>query len=234
VKKTILAALTVAVLTTGPAAAQQHPPIFNWTGFYVGIDAGHVWTYSRADYDLAPDYYADNSGNGALLGLHFGYRHQLPSNFVVGLEGDIWGAFDAKSTVSLVVPAANWVNFHTTAGASVRGTAGYAMANFLIYATGGAAFLAYQGCTSVNIATTACNINPGAGLDTRFKDVAVGWTLGIGAAYAIRSNLIARFEYLYADYGTIRNITQGLGNGYTDTEINSHVARVSLSWKFAN
>lgn len=232
-KKIVLAVIGAATLMAAPAVAQRAPQ-FNWAGYYAGVDVGYVWADSVASYDLAPDYVAYNTGNGALIGGHFGYRRQFQSNFVLGYEADIWGALDAKSTVSLVVPAANFVNFRTTAGGSVRATAGYAFQNSLIYGTGGVAFIAYQGCTSVDITTTACNINTGAGLDARFKDVAPGWTIGIGTAYAVNQNIFARFEYLYSDFGTIKNMTPGLASGYTKTDINAHIVRFGLSWKFGS
>lgn len=93
----------------------DYAPSITWTGFYVGANIGAAWDDSD-DIDIMDD--------AALIGGgHLGYNWQGPSNFVVGLEGDISFADD--------------VDYF----ASIRGRLGYAFGPTLAYVTGGAAFI---------------------------------------------------------------------------------------------
>jgi outer membrane immunogenic protein len=61
-------------------------PVWSWTGFYVGGNAGYSWgnwTNSGIASNSTPNV------DGALGGLQAGYNWQLDRTWVVGLEGDI-------------------------------------------------------------------------------------------------------------------------------------------------
>ena len=60
--------------------------VWDWTGFYVGGNAGYSWA-KWGNSGLAST--ASPSVNGALGGLQAGYNRQLDAKWVVGLEGDI-------------------------------------------------------------------------------------------------------------------------------------------------
>src|SRR5829696_6889709 len=79
------AAADLLMRAAPPAPIIAAAPIFTWTGFYVGVNAGFGWSDDDFDsVDLADD---DNDG-GFVGGAQVGYNYQIGS-FVVGLEGDI-------------------------------------------------------------------------------------------------------------------------------------------------
>ncbi len=145
-KKILLSSVALLGLATGAVAAdlpsRRAPapiiaaaPIFTWTGFYVGVNAGYGW--SDDDFDSVD--LADNDDDGGFVGgAQVGYNYQIGS-FVVGLEGDIQyadfgreGAF-VVDDVTYDIDRSDWFG-------TVRARAGVAFDRALIYATGGFAF----------------------------------------------------------------------------------------------
>jgi outer membrane immunogenic protein len=102
----------------GPETARS---LFNWTGFYVGGNAG--WGWGSA---LGTD------PSGYLIGLQAGYNFQYASGLLAGVETDIaitgLDATGAGGTVSL-----DYLG-------TVRGRLGYTVDRFLVYGTGGLAY----------------------------------------------------------------------------------------------
>jgi outer membrane immunogenic protein len=179
-KKILLSSVALLGLATGamaadlpsrraPAPIVAAAPIFTWTGFYVGVNAGYGW--SNDDFDAIA--LADDDDDGGFIGgAQVGYNYQIGS-FVVGLEGDIQyadfgrdGAFDVDGDDIADGEFDNSDWFGT-----VRARAGVAFGQALIYATGGFAF----------------------------ADDATGWTVGGGLEYAFTNNLSAKIEGLYVN-----------------------------------
>src|SRR5262249_62158253 len=65
-----------------PPAAAYYAPVYNWTGFYLGINGGGGWGTSQWDgidkFDLS----------GGLIGGTLGYNWQV-NQIVLGAQGDI-------------------------------------------------------------------------------------------------------------------------------------------------
>ena len=169
-------AADLPVRAAPPAPIIAAAPIFTWTGFYVGVNAGYGW--SDDDFDTVALADDDNDG-GFIGGAQVGYNYQIGS-FVVGLEGDIQyadfgreGAFDVDGdgTEDGVFESSDWFG-------TVRARAGVAFDRALIYATGGFAF----------------------------ADDATGWTVGGGVEYAFTNNLSAKIEGLYVNLEADDNI----------------------------
>ena len=113
-KKLVLIGAAVAVLSL-PAMAADLPrkapapmpppsPVYNWTGFYVGVNGGWGWAKTQAtvaqtgkeDVDFNPASLSTRA-NGALFGGQVGYNYQFGSNWVLGIEGDFDGTGMSKS-----------------------------------------------------------------------------------------------------------------------------------------
>ena len=144
-------------------------PVFTWTGFYVGVNAGYGWSDDDNDAVALAD---EDDDGGFLGGAQVGYNYQIGS-FVVGLEGDIQyvdfgreGVFNFRDEQGNArqgeFESSDWFG-------TVRARAGVAFGQALIYATGGFAF----------------------------ADDATGWTAGGGVEYAFTNNLSAKIEGLY-------------------------------------
>ncbi len=86
----IATALLVALMR--PASAVEPVAPYNWTGFYVGLNAG--WSWGKADTTTSlpalPATFTDSTRpTGVIGGAQFGYNWQGSSRWIVGLESDI-------------------------------------------------------------------------------------------------------------------------------------------------
>ncbi len=196
---------------TPPPMAEPAPAPFayDWTGVYVGINAGYAWgEYGVGDPDFGG---FSMDGDGALIGGTVGANWQV-DQFVFGIEGDLsWADMDGSTAPApgVVVNAENkWFG-------TVRGRLGFAVDQILIYGTGGAAF------TSVDAEI------PGLGSDSNTH---VGWTLGAGIEAALTENISAKAEYLYADFGS-EDYT--IGGAITEVDYDAHVVRAGLNYRFS-
>jgi outer membrane immunogenic protein len=137
---------------------------------------------------------------------------------------------------------------------TVRLRAGYAWDRLLVFGTGGLAY----GSVSNNgngfgaglIATTAPGfVNPVSGVagpSTAFLGAAtnngsstkVGWTLGAGAEYAFTYNWTIKFEYLYANFGNVKNAPGILFPGAAvafnsqNRQLDVNIVRLGVNYKF--
>ena len=184
------------------------PPIFDWSGFYVGLHGGYGW--GRSQFDAPIDGTGTFDADGWLLGGLVGVNYQVGQT-VFGLEADInWtdmngsaacGAFACETDVP-------WLG-------TVRGRLGYAVDRFLPYVTGGVAF----GKVEANV--------PGIGSDS---DTRVGWTAGVGAEYAFTDRMSWKTEYLYVDLGSFDCAACGVPT--PDVDFKSHIVRTGLNLRF--
>jgi outer membrane immunogenic protein len=150
------------------------PPI-TWTGFYVGVHAGGAFggQYTESDIDFEADI--DNAFTG---GAHVGFNWQASPAWVVGIEGSI-SALALESEDAFDDELTDFVG-------SVRGRAGVAMGENLVYATGGVAFLSYADEAA----------------DLLNEDTAVGFVVGAGWERKLGSNLSFGVEGLYYNFAT--------------------------------
>jgi len=147
-KKILLSSVALLGLATGALAAdlpsRRAPapiiaavPVFTWTGFYVGVNAGYGWNANDSITVGGLTFDLDDEG-GFVGGAQAGYNYQIGS-FVVGLEGDIqYADFGGDD---FVLADGSIVDFNTSDWfGTVRARAGVAFDRALIYATGGFAF----------------------------------------------------------------------------------------------
>jgi outer membrane immunogenic protein len=158
----------------GPVAFVS--PIYNWTGFYIGINGGGGWGTSRWDsvgnFDVS----------GGVIGGTVGYNWQA-AQWVLGLEGDIdWSGI--RGTTNATCPLG--CQTKNTWLSSVRGRIGYSVDRVLPFVTGGLALGDVRGTRSGFAGSTDTN---------------VGWTVGGGLEFVIAGNWTAKAEYLYVDLG---------------------------------
>ncbi|HXW25538.1 MAG TPA: outer membrane beta-barrel protein [Xanthobacteraceae bacterium] len=205
-------------------------PAFSWTGCYIGGDVGAGWvrdsdneiinsTGTASPFSPAPTNIANSSG--AMAGGYAGCDYQFAGGFVIGAVGDVqWASIRGGSAqypnsgnpaFLAVTPAGTFVggnsgvnDFYQTSAnfeGSVRARIGYAFDRWLVYATGGIAWL------RVDEHDVTESVIASQGLATDYSSTRAGWTLGAGADYAITNNWIARAEYRYSDFGTFSYTT---------------------------
>lgn len=183
--------------TKGPPAFPP-PPVFTWTGVYIGGQAGYQWGANNPSFDLAPGdifvgYPPGSVSQGVVGGGHIGYNYQLSpfeiGQVVIGIEGDVEGTSYAGTGLD---PTSTF--FHTTNIAiegSVRGRIGWAWDRVLIYGTGGVALASIRNTAGIAAGPTLFSQTDGR----------VGWTVGGGVEYALDQNWTIRGEYRYTNYG---------------------------------
>ena len=237
-KKLVLAGAALAVLVGGPALAADLPvkapiiaPVYDWTGFYVGINAGS--SFGRSESDLAFTGFPTVSGtsniNGGIAGGQAGYNWQFNPKFLFGVEADIQAAWQ-RGTLEIadgpfcVTPITT--NFPVTTCRTAQaaleqripwfGTGRVRLGalpfpDWLFYATGGVAFAEIENNVAVSQATsvtTFIGATPVPGVTSVLTAVGsanatrVGWTVGAGTEYVLGSGWTGKLEYLFIDYGS--------------------------------
>jgi outer membrane immunogenic protein len=248
------ASLSAARAADMPLKAPPPAPWYDWTGFYVGINAGYSWgntstSYTGTGAGFAPFTTSQNM-DGGLGGGQIGYNWQFNRNWLFGLEADIQGTGQRGSAsfppVTTTV-AGIAVTTITSTGTltqklpwfgTVRARLGIEPTDhWLVYATGG---LAYGGINSTAAITTTV-ASPGgtatAATSGSNSTTRAGWTIGAGVEGVISGPWTAKLEYLYMDFGNVGTGFVGPGAGaYTTLGASSHVTdnvlRVGLNYRF--
>jgi outer membrane immunogenic protein len=190
----------------------------DWTGFYVGAQAGYGFGHSSGTQNAGGTFFPvvpyTIDPHGFLGGGHLGVNYQL-GMVVLGVEGDVEAA-DVTGMSSLAAFGQSYFfNVKTDMLASLRGRAGVAFDRWLVYGTGGVAW---------GHVTTP----PLSALDgTR-----TGWTAGAGVEYAFNTNWSASLEYRYTDLGRV-SAAGGEPTAVDDNSLAFHAIRVGLSYRFA-
>jgi outer membrane immunogenic protein len=225
------------------------PPIFTWTGFYIGGQVGGAWGTGGnhlTAFDPVTGTFVDTSfggrPSGVIGGGHVGFNYQIPgwnwfssSGIVIGLEGTVDGASLSKTTV-ITFPVAfggGTLTAHSTADiqGSIRGRLGVAWDRALIYATGGVAF------AGVNSDLSLRGFNA-AGMpffaSASRSNTRTGWTVGGGIEYALTNNWSIGAEYRYSDFGTISRSAVVPGGGFFNghRRFTENQVQGRLSYKF--
>jgi outer membrane immunogenic protein len=241
----VLAAIAPAAVSPARAAS----PVFTWTGFYVGANAGYSWGTGAVNYNdpalggfgLPTSITGSNKLNGAIGGGQIGYNWQFDNAWVAGLEADLQAA-NEKGSTNFSYPYLSGNEGLTLSGSlsssiqwfgTVRGRVGWLFnPTTMVYATGG---LAYGRVTAAgSFSSSAC-----ATCMWSFNDAAinVGWTVGGGVegAFPNSPNWTWKVEYLYIDLGSISGtgFDTGFGGPYSwNAKFTDNIFRVGANWHY--
>ena len=269
-RTTNIAAAVAAALSIGATAqaadiarpvykAPVAAPVYNWSGFYVGMNAGSAWADARSHTSMTC-LLADQScpygpaqfpavaaaGSATLSDQAFTGGGQVGLNWqtgrlVYGFEVDLQSfKLAATRSGSATDPsdATNLIRVTSTLDSdwlfTARGRLGWLVApNLLLYGTGGLAATEL----GVHTAISSDSLQPGAGSATgRLK----GWAIGGGAEWALSANWTLRAEYLHLDLGKVTanapiqvpvgdDITNNMA---TTVDLTAEVVRAALNYKF--
>jgi outer membrane immunogenic protein len=197
------------------------PPIYSWTGFYAGVDAGgsfgsvdfHNRTFNSAALPavgaiitpLTPGF--NYSSSSVIGGAEAGYNYQS-GLFVGGVEADAGVSSPGSSVNRITTPSAALIaahpgdivvpqSFTAKQSSGFFGTARLRAGitpidRLLIFATGGVA-VASDGFTTI-----LQPIGIGSAISASKSITAVAPVLGGGAEYAVTNNWSLKAEYLHA------------------------------------
>ena len=235
-----LLTIALSLLALGAAArAADLPPVPQlppleaeplWTGFYAGLNVGGAFGSSRNAFTLAgfglPSF--ATSLDGVIGGGEAGYNWQT-GPWVLGLEANfegsgLSGGRNAPCLPSLCGAFAASYSQRLSWFGTLRPRIGYALGNWLFYATGGGAL----GQVETNAAAA---VGPFVAADRR-GGTRDGWTVGGGVEVALAPGWSAKIEYLYLDLGsrtTTYLLTPPISNA---SRLSANVITTGVNYRF--
>jgi outer membrane immunogenic protein len=214
-KKILVAAAALVAVGSAPALAADLParvytkapavvaPIYNWGGFYIGLNGGggsahKCWDINSVIGVAVPSTREGcHDATGGMVGGQIGYRWQA-AQWVFGLEaqGD-WTNFKGSNTSLLLAPFPILTNNSKVDALGLfTGQVGYAWNNVLWYVKGGAAVASDKYYGSIT----------GTGLVIdRASETRWGGVVGTGIEIGFAPNWSVAFEYDHAFMGNRNN-----------------------------
>ncbi len=210
-----------------PAPPDTRPPMFDWTGVYVGLNAGYSFGSSNWSDSVTGVSTGAFGTSGFLFGGTLGANYQV-GRLVLGVEGD--GGFSKASGFATFTTTPLCAGGCITSNgwlATARGRIGYAFDRFLAYGTGGAVL----GNVQANYSNDAVS-----------NLTSVGWTVGAGVEAALTPQWSLKAEYLFVDLaggGCSADCTMQNPNGPAlipniAVKFNESIVRAGLNYKFAD
>jgi outer membrane immunogenic protein len=191
----VLSAQAADLPRRAPPPSPPPLPIFTWTGFYAGLNAGYAFRTDSSGF-TDPIYgtvTGGKSSGGFAGGGQIGYNYQFTpgSGFVLGFETDIQGASFSKADAAYLGTTPYYsVRPSLDYFGTVRGRIGYAFDRVLVYGTDG---FAYGGGSRASSAASYPYTLPGTDR--------TGYAAGGGIEYAFTEKLSAKVEALYIHLG---------------------------------
>jgi outer membrane immunogenic protein len=199
--------------------------VYNWTGFYIGGNAGYGWGNQDPLVLFSNRFDRQSSDiSGGMIGGTIGA--QIQQGYVVlGLEGDLdWADINGSSTMTpRVLGIGQGVTLNVASKISAIGTArarvGVAMNNVLFYATGGGAFVksSANGTTVAGVPCGTLGVLP----DCSASSWRPGIAAGLGVEWGFTPNWSLKAEYLY---------TAVVGSGVSTDRLNT--VRTGINYRF--
>ena len=223
--KKILIAFSALVMGAAAASAADLPatytkappvvaPIYNWSGFYVGLNGGGGSAHTCWDLldfnSVALGVFGGaegcHSATGGTVGGQIGYRWQA-TNWVFGVEAQgNWADFAGSNTSQALIfdTICTCFDNHTKIDAFglFTGQIGYAWNNVLFYVKGGAAVVDDKYNTVVNAAGAAAAVAPLGTLLTNVSGTRWGGTVGAGLEFGFAPGWSVGVEYDHIFLGT--------------------------------
>ena len=233
--KSILLAATalfgITAMSAGAFAADEGGS-YDWSGFYLGLNGGGIMDNSSVSTSASGTAAWTNTGKeetnsgdpGFTGGGLMGYNWQL-NHAVLGIETDLnFGGMsgDGSTAFGSTAPITGTsVNYETTWYGTLRGRAGYAFDNVLLYGTVGLAYGDFNTESYIGQKKVASS-----------DWVGIGWTAGAGVEYGIE-NWSLGVEYLYVDLGS-QSYSATEANYKVEDNVDNRfsVVRVTLKYSF--
>jgi len=215
--------------------------VYNWTGFYVGVNAG----YGGGMKDWGGINFP---ASGAFGGGQIGFNRQV-GNLVFGLEAEAFSGMKGSQFENVAVPFGT-TNFNATIATKIDAVEsaalrlGVAVDRWLVYGKGGLALA--QERHSEQQTSTIVGVPFAQTVNISGYEQRRGWLAGVGAEYAFLGNWSVKAEYDYLDFSNHNGvILSGTLTSFAGTTSNVatlspgvkiierlHVAKVGLNYNF--
>ena len=243
--KTLIVSVASIALSTVVAGAADLPvkappappmPVFSWTGFYIGANAGGAWANYNWTDSLLLTSFNSNANNGVFMaGGQIGGNYQIGS-FVIGGEWDFDWAGNYNGGTGVVIPAvgtmvvSNNIRWLSTLAARF----GFAADSWLFYGKAGGGWVSNNNLTIANITT---GVSLACGSFTNCGNSNSGWLVGAGAEWAFAPNWSVKFEYDYLGLGNRTFFIPAAspllaGDSFTSSNRNIQMAKVGINYLF--
>jgi outer membrane immunogenic protein len=194
-------AATASAADLSAPAYVKAPPVWSWTGLYIGADVGAAWSND----DVSPTVFDGGTfprtntlrQNGWVGGGTVGYNFQT-GHYVYGVESDLGYLGISNQKID---PPNEIDSIKSGFYADVTARLGYAVDNVLFYAKGGWAYYGGHGTTTV-LAGAFTPTSSGT-----FN----GWTAGGGIEYKWTPAWSFKAEYQHFDFGSATATLTGGG-----------------------
>lgn len=234
---------TAADLTVIEPAPIYSAPLYDWSGFYAGVNGGYgggvfehpfqlngpepeVETEPQAQEIVAPGPgqivlatgSADVTAGGFVGGAQIGYNWQFDDNFLIGLEGDIQGStIDGRVSISVTDESGSFGDATLNADIGTK-LDWFATLRPRIGFVNDRFVVYATGGLAWGQTTSSVNVDVSGLMESEPFDESVtndrfGWTVGAGIEYALTDNISLKTEYLYTDLGSEQILDVDFGEG---------------------
>lgn len=241
----------LVIAAAAPAAAQDQ----DWSGFYVGANAGASWgdtaldlkvqgpngpvALPPADVGIINQVGAEDGNKTAFTGgVQGGYNYQT-GNWVLGLETD-FGFFDLDQKRTNAYRSGVLTNPQVTYALdqrvktdwiwTLRPRVGYAWGPWMGYVTGGLATTETKFTTTLQDNRLPQNV---AAFEK--SDTDTGWTGGLGAAYRFNTHIALHGDWLYVDFGKVHG-SATTPNDFAiiapEAKVRANLLRIGVDYRF--
>jgi len=251
VRKTLLS-LAVLLGCCGVAHAEEN----DWSGFYLGANVGRtagdaesravlsgLWTGDVAASPVAQGLSAGYEPSGVSTGIQFGYDHQFPNRWVVGVEADYMQPGADESVVesaTIDIGGGTQANLQATTSAdidraySIRSKLGYAAGNVLWSLTAGYARTSADVRSAYTFTVPSLSSSFSKAGGESLTSSGFVWGAGVDWRFAPHWNAGLRYTRSKGDSVTYSPITTSRTGLYTLVVTDNAVERISHSVEHDN
>lgn len=208
------------------------PPVFTWTGLYVGGHIGGAWA-KREIRNNSRGIDFDQTSDGVFIGGgQVGYNFQF-NTFVLGVEADFsWVANDNNGNDGVIVPALGNVRvaLENKWATTVAARFGVTYDRMLFYGKAGGGWVGHDDFTITNV-TTGATIS---GANDRSRS---GYLLGAGIEWGFAPNWSAKVEYNYFGLDSRTFVVPAnspffAGDSFTQGDRNIQMVKGGINYRF--
>jgi len=218
---TLIAAPALAADLPMKARPAPPPPVFSWTGFYIGANIGGAWSNGTVtDLVTGANLSTDSSGFG---GGQIGFNYQF-NTFVLGAEWDIDGTTISKTSNVVATGSGNLqASANTDWISTLAARFGFAFDHWLLYGKAGGAW--------VQNSATLANLTTGGSISA--SNTNSGWMAGVGGEWAFAPQWSAKLEYDHVELDNWSFSTNSIiVNDRLNVSRHIDMVKAGINWRF--